>query len=399
VCLLAAACDRIALLAPAGSTISLIASASTLPLNGTTQILAQVIEPAGTPPHEGTRVTFVTTLGSVRPTEAETDEAGRVRVVFDAGDQSGTATITALSGGVNVGTEGAVRIAVGAAAVSNIAMSATPATISSGNQSTITAIVSDPAGNRIASVPVTFSTDNGSVNPAVIVTNAEGVATTTLTTTRTAVVTATAGIASTDGTTATPAPSAEITVTVEPLPTASIQASGNPQVGIATTFTITAQPGTGGTAGIADVFVTYGDGDSDSLGGASGTNIQVQHVYTSPGSKTATVTVTDTNGGKASASTVVVVGGSNVLSVNLSSSQSTNTTTMVTTVTFTATVTPASVAVTNYAWDFGDGTTANTTGNQVSHPYTAGSGVKVVTVTVTTTTAGQTGSSTITVVP
>jgi hypothetical protein len=57
------------------------------------------------------------------------------------------------------------------------------------------------------------------------------------------------------------------------------------------------------------------------------------------------------------------------------------------------------VNVTNYGWNFGDGTTANTSGNQVSHPYVTGSGSKVVTVTVTTSTAGQTGSSTTTVIP
>src|SRR5580765_1494234 len=110
-------CDRMALLAPAGSTITLTSMATTLPLNGTTSLIAQVIEPAGTPPHKGTLVTFTTSLGAVRPIEAETDSGGRVLVAFTAGTQSGTATISALSGGVNTGATGAVKIAIGAAGV------------------------------------------------------------------------------------------------------------------------------------------------------------------------------------------------------------------------------------------------------------------------------------------
>jgi hypothetical protein len=127
----------------------------------------------------------------------------------------------------------------------------------------------------------------------------------------------------------------------------------------------------------------------------------VQHVYTSQGAKTATVNVTDTNGGQASASTVVVVGGSTAISVNLTSTQAANTPTIgFTTVTFTATVSPSSVQVVNYHWEFGDGSLdQDTSGNQVSHPYIAGSGAKVAKVTITTTTPGQTGTSTTTVIP
>src|SRR5205823_1272766 len=111
------ACQRVPLLAPSGSSIILNASTTVLPLNGTTTIVAQVLEPAGTPPHSGTHVTFTTSLGTIRPEEAETDISGRVTVTFNAGLQSGTATITAISGGASVGTNGALKIAIGAAAV------------------------------------------------------------------------------------------------------------------------------------------------------------------------------------------------------------------------------------------------------------------------------------------
>src|SRR5206468_4547008 len=83
--LLTAACERVPLLAPSGSTITLTASATALPANGTTDIIAQVIEAGGTPPHSGTAVTFTTNLGSIQPAQAETDVNGRVLVKFVAG--------------------------------------------------------------------------------------------------------------------------------------------------------------------------------------------------------------------------------------------------------------------------------------------------------------------------
>ena len=90
------ACQKVPLLAPTGSTITLTSLATALPANGSTDIIAQVIEPAGTPPHAGTHVTFSTTLGTIQPAEAETDINGQARVKFIAGGASGTATITAI---------------------------------------------------------------------------------------------------------------------------------------------------------------------------------------------------------------------------------------------------------------------------------------------------------------
>src|SRR6185503_2222448 len=93
-------CQKVPLLAPSGSTISLTTAVNVVPLGGTTEIIAQVIEPAGTAPQRGTLVSFTTSLGTLQPTEVETDTAGRAITRFIAGNGSGTATITALSGGV-----------------------------------------------------------------------------------------------------------------------------------------------------------------------------------------------------------------------------------------------------------------------------------------------------------
>src|SRR3979490_3043794 len=70
------ACQKVPLLAPTGSNISLTPSATSLPLGGTTDIIAQVIEAAGTPPHSGTQITFTTNLGTIQPSQAETDISG-----------------------------------------------------------------------------------------------------------------------------------------------------------------------------------------------------------------------------------------------------------------------------------------------------------------------------------
>src|SRR2546423_1020536 len=91
----ASACEKVPLLAPAGSTITLTAASTAVGANGATQIIAQVIEPAGTPPHSGTQLIFTTTLGSVEPSETSTDVNGRATVTFRSGGASGTATITA----------------------------------------------------------------------------------------------------------------------------------------------------------------------------------------------------------------------------------------------------------------------------------------------------------------
>src|SRR5262245_38944083 len=78
-----ASCQRVPLLAPTGSTITLTSSATSLPINGTTDLIAQVLEQPGTPPQDGTVVTFTTTLGVVEPTDARTT-GGRVIVKFRA---------------------------------------------------------------------------------------------------------------------------------------------------------------------------------------------------------------------------------------------------------------------------------------------------------------------------
>src|SRR5436190_3709639 len=154
-----AACETVPLLAPSGSTISLTASNTAIPSNGTVQLIAQVLEPAGTPPHSGTHVIFTTTLGTIEPSEVETNVNGRAEATFKAGGANGNATITASSGGATASGNNAIRILVGTAGVGRVVVSANPTVVSvQSGTSTISAAVQDINGNPLPSAAVAFST-------------------------------------------------------------------------------------------------------------------------------------------------------------------------------------------------------------------------------------------------
>jgi PKD repeat protein len=125
-------CTRVPLTAPTKSTISLYASGATVPINGSVDVIANIIEEAGTPVHNGTLVTFTTTLGHLEPASAGTVN-GQATVKLVADGVAGTATVSAFSGGATAagsGTTGGagaatLQIPIGTAAVS-VTLTATP---------------------------------------------------------------------------------------------------------------------------------------------------------------------------------------------------------------------------------------------------------------------------------
>ena len=418
--LVTVACEKVPLLAPSGSTITLTAPVNALAANGAIEIVAQVLEAAGSPPHSGTHVNFTTTLGRVEPADALTDLNGRVTVRFVANGSSGTAVITAASGGATTGSNGAVRIAVGSAAVGRVNLSANPNPISSnGGVATITASVIDINGNALPSVPVSFSTSSGSLGSALVTADTAGIAQTTLTTAAQATVTATVGVQSssssggtgtggtgtgggstgTSGGTTSTQVTATITVNVNPLPTLSISApSGTLTANSPIVFTLSVSPGANSTEQIRNVSVDYGDGGrKDDLGAVSGTALTVQHQFADSGTFTVRATVTGSLGTISQAATTVVVQPEPPLSVTISSTSVSSGGTS--TFTFTSTVTPSTATVASYLWNFGDGSSPESSTNpQRIHSYPTGSGQKVVTLSITTTT-GRTASTQIVVNP
>jgi hypothetical protein len=407
------ACQKVPLLAPSGSVITLTSSATVLPFNGTTTITGQVIEASGTPPHSGTHVTFTTTLGAIQPSDAVTDSSGIVKVQFSAGTSSGTATITAISGGASVGTNGAVKILVGAAAVGRVNVTANPATVpSTGGSTIITANVLDQNGNQLASAPVSFVTTAGTLSTSVAVTDVNGLAQTTLTTATTATVTASVGAQgapSTGGssssgsgssgssgssgggsTTTTPTAgqaSGSVTVGINGAPTIVITPpTAPPSVGIPAAFTFVVTAATANPTTVQKVVVNWGDGSSLTLGGFTGSQI-ASHIFSVAQTYVVTATLTDSAGNIVSVSStvsVIPVPRPGITIQAIPGAVGTNSASFIITITM-----PAGLTTQNVTISFFQGDTPHDLGGAPTgtvtvppHTYTQGAGTYAVTVTV-----------------
>jgi hypothetical protein len=404
-------CDKVPLLAPTGSVITLFATASTVPSNGSMEVVATVIEQgtaaaspttpttggtgtptttgttssssvgAGTPVQNGTVVTFTTTIGRVEPAEARTSN-GQVRVRYFADGQSGTATITAFSGGASGKLE---NLKVGTAAAERLRVSATPQNLSSGGGTAeVQARVEDASGNPLPGVQVTFSADFGSLSATSVPTDANGIATTRVTTSQKSTVTVRAG-------------GQEATLVVglaERTGIAITPPSTTPTAGQPTTIQVAVAP----TANVRDVTVDFGDGDRVSLGRLAGT-ATVSHTYDEDGTYRVTATAVAADGTPESVSTSITVLPQRPLAVNLTASPRCAVKGS-TTVTFTAVASGGTPRL--YVWDLGDGTTRTTTGPTTDHVYSAStaSGPLTVTVRVQALDAGEgLAQTTITIAP
>src|SRR3954469_5552140 len=93
-----AGCNKVPLLAPSGTTITLGTNSTIVQSNGSALVTATLLESSGTPVQNGTSVTFSTNLGRMTPVEAETVN-GVATAQFQATGGSGVAEIRATSGG------------------------------------------------------------------------------------------------------------------------------------------------------------------------------------------------------------------------------------------------------------------------------------------------------------
>jgi hypothetical protein len=388
---LGTACDKAQLLAPTQSTITLSAPTRVLPSNGTTPVTAAVIEQAGTPVHNGTTVRFTTTLGRVDPVEVQTVN-GLAITTFFAGPNSGIAEIRAASGAATAGEE-RLQITIGAAAVNTISLRANPGSVGpNGGTVELIANVVGENGQTLEGVVVSFNADQGTLGTTTGVTNASGEARTTLTTSQQTVTSATAGTKTSSNVTIALRAGPVVTLACAPAAggtnCAALQATTANNTATVT-FTVTKPTG---SATLRSATIDFGDGTAQALGNLAGGTTTVVHTYNGPTGLapqpyTATVQATDINGESASASTTVVVTPrSRQINVTLTATPGTAVLGSGQPVRLTATVTPAVGAadvVEKYEWSFGDGSDAETTGNEVTHVYTS-SGVKTATVKVTT---------------
>ena len=395
--LVLSACDKVPLLAPGGTVISLFATANSVPVNGEIEIVATAIENgttstpstpttpttpgtpttpttptptatsssgAGTPVQNGTVITFTTTLGRVEPTDARTNN-GQVRVRFISSGQSGTATITAFSGGASAKLE---NLRVGTAAAERVLVSASPSVLPpNGGTTEISARVEDTSGAGIPGVPVTFTADNGQLGSGSVLTDASGVAKTSLTASRQTIVTANVA-----GKTAT------VTVTVNARTGVTITGPTTPvAAGVPVTFTVgvAAAP-----AIIRDVTIDFGDGQRSSLGALSAST-PVQHVYTEEGTYRASATATDSSGFTETVATFVTIQPAQPPSVIIQPQPANPVPGQ--TVVFTASVSGATSTILRYEWTFegGNPPTATTSGGRATSTF-SGTGTRVITVRV-----------------
>jgi hypothetical protein len=375
---LGASCDKVPLTAPTGSIITLFTSSNVLSPDGSLEITATVIQQgaaaststgtngsttstatagAGQPVHNGTLVTFTTTLGTIEPKEAQTRN-GQVTVQLKGDGRSGVAKIIAFSGGAQ---SAELTVKVGDAAVETVVVTASPQSLPpTGGTCQVTAFVQDADGNSVSGIDVTFSSDAGSFTPSTAQTGADGRAQATLTTARETTVRATAGGKTSSDLKITLAPRTGISIT----PPAS-----SPTTGQAASFTVTVASG----VNVQDVTVSWGDGRSASLGAISASTV-VTHVYTVAATYTVTATATDASGSRESVSTTVTVLPAAPVTVTLQASSTQPVTGQNVTFVATTGTLPAGTVIVRYDWNFGDGTpTTSTTSGTATHIFnTAG---------------------------
>lgn len=360
-----AGCDKVPLLAPTNSTIRLNASVGVVPINGSIELTAVVIESAGTPVQNGTVVTFQSSLGTVEPREGRTSN-GQVTVRYLSGGQSGKAKISAFSGGSKSED---LEILVGGAGAAAVTLRADTTVLpSTGGTSALVATVLDTGGNPIRGVAVTFSATAGQLTPGTAITNDGGDARTELFTTRESTVTArVAGGAE--------AAKADLKIEVRDAPVVDfaggLKGAGEAstwEIGVPMPFKLT--PKTTGNA-IRSALVAFGDGNTRTLGQLLATT-SVTHTYGRTGTFSATVTTTDVLGFTGSTAIDVTVIPRRTIALQVTANQGLGTTPVFT---FNANPQPSTsldlpaIIITHYEWDFGDGSSEVTTGPTSSHQF------------------------------
>ena len=297
-------------------------------------------EAGGTPVHDGTVVTFSTTLGAMHPPEARTAR-GRTSAIFTAGDESGTADVLAYSGGA---VSEAVQVTIGAAAVGSVQVTAQPGSLPpTGGTATVVATVLDGAQNPLPNVRVSFSATAGRLRDRVVTTGAAGESRTVLTTTTPAEVTASVGETSATMSVAIEAPTV-ISISTTP---------ARPVAGQAVSFEVALS---NEARAIRRAEIDFGDGRILGLGAAARST--VTNTYAEPGAYTVTVRATDVAGYTAAASIAVDVAPPPAIPITVTTSPSDPVDGEP--VTFTVEVSPPdNAAVRDVTIDFGDDSRAS----------------------------------------
>lgn len=161
-------------------TVNLSVNPSNIPVGEDSTATVTVIarNSDGSPAPAGLAVILTTTLGRLDPDRSETDATGTARSTLTAGNQAGTAEITAFVGSSQPAT---TSLTIRDAAT-DISVQANPASVPrAGGDVTLTAFVTNSQGQGFQGAPVTFESDRGTLQTdGVVFTDTRGVARNTL---------------------------------------------------------------------------------------------------------------------------------------------------------------------------------------------------------------------------
>ncbi len=157
------ACDRVTPVAPVGSTITISVNPSRIDAAGETATVTIIVRKEdGTPVNPGTQVNVSTTLGSLDPEVAFTDETGVANSVLQGDGRIGMATVSATTGAAALVS---VDVQIGSVAAS-ITLTATPSNVPKdpqGNEGVIEllALIRDDTGAPLGGGIVNFAAETG----------------------------------------------------------------------------------------------------------------------------------------------------------------------------------------------------------------------------------------------
>ncbi|MCB0171329.1 MAG: Ig-like domain-containing protein [Anaerolineae bacterium] len=157
-------------------TLQVQVNPSPLVIDSTAAIEATLLD-GGAQPIEGERITFSSDLGSISPSEADTDSNGVASATLNAGSTPGLATVTATGGGVT----GTTTVLITPPAVTTLTLTAEDIRVPTGGETSLTVSLQDGLGQPVVGETIALSTTLGSVSPISTTTDATGQATATFT--------------------------------------------------------------------------------------------------------------------------------------------------------------------------------------------------------------------------
>jgi hypothetical protein len=177
---MASGCGRASPTAPSGSTLVLTVNPTAIVSSTGTAIATATLRLPNGNPQPGAQVQFSSTLGTLNPTLATTDNNGVAVSKLTGDGRIGMATVQAFSGAV---MSSQVMVTIGSAAMT-VTLQAVPATLpSSGGKVRLVALVRDATGAPVPGTQVNFTTNLGRLasGGGLVTTDSSGEATDTLT--------------------------------------------------------------------------------------------------------------------------------------------------------------------------------------------------------------------------